>query len=185
MATKAKIAQTVKAEMNNETVVGINADEIKTEEESTGKRLGIVSKLWSNKTVVAIGSVYVKTWYMGLGAAIVLEKKGVDVISGLIATGEAFEHNAREQAIETVDKTVNGVKATAEDAKVKAHSKLHEFTQELDENINKTLHRLKVPTANDIEDLSKLVGEVSVSVASLMSEIKAKSGKESKAGKAA
>ena len=49
MATKAKIAQTVKAEMNNETVVGINADEIKTEEESTGKRLGIVSKLWSNK----------------------------------------------------------------------------------------------------------------------------------------
>lgn len=171
MATKAQ-----PKELNtNTSVVELTA------EDTTEQEPSLASKILSKKTVLAIGNVYLKTWYAGLGAAIVLEKKGANLIGQLIETGEHFEHNAREHAIESVDKTMSGVKASAEDVKIKANTKLHDLGLELDENINKTLHKLKVPTSNDIEDLSKLVGEVSASVASLASEIRSKPDKSGKA----
>jgi len=100
-----------------------------------------------------------KIWLAGLGAVAVAEEKGTEFFKNLMEKGETMEAKGKDQ-IEKARGAVTGVKTVAE-------SYWDTFGQTLDEKFSAVIHRLGVPTKNEIEELNRKVDELNKAIKSL------------------
>lgn len=100
-----------------------------------------------------------KIWLAGLGALAVGTEEGSKLFDSLVSRGEQLEGKGKEQ-VGKAKETVSGVKTVAE-------SYWTTFEQKLDEQITGVIHRLGVPTKDEIESLTKKVADLTNSIEKL------------------
>lgn len=104
-----------------------------------------------------------RIWLAGLGALAVAEEEGNKLFSRLVERGKDVESKGKVE----VDK----MKAEAERFKTKAESTFDTWGDKLgekfDEKLTATLHRLGVPTRDEIRNLTQRVEELNAKVEQL------------------
>jgi poly(hydroxyalkanoate) granule-associated protein len=104
-----------------------------------------------------------KIWLAGLGAMTVAEEEGSKLFKTLVEKGETFESRGRER--------VEKVKASVEDAAKTTKERLGDawssFETTFDEKVATAVHKLGVPTREEIHTLTKRVEELTAAVDSL------------------
>jgi poly(hydroxyalkanoate) granule-associated protein len=119
-----------------------------------------------------------KIWLAGLGAMAVAEEEGSKLFRTLVEKGEGIEDRGKDQ-VEKAKDTVGGVKTVAE-------SYWETFSRTIDEQVTAIIHRIGVPTKDEIETLTKKVEDLTRSVEKLREKQAAKPrATRSTAGKAA
>jgi poly(hydroxyalkanoate) granule-associated protein len=106
-----------------------------------------------------------KIWLAGLGSLALAEEEGGKLFKSLVDKGKAVEGRGKEK-VEQARGAVSGVKTVAE-------SYWDTFERTLDEKFTAALHRIGVPTKDEIENLTKKVEELTVSIDKLRAKDKA------------
>jgi poly(hydroxyalkanoate) granule-associated protein len=107
-----------------------------------------------------------KIWLAGLGAIAMAEKEGGRFFTGLVEQGQKLETKSR-QHVEKARGTMAGVKTVAE-------SYWDTFGRTIDDQVTGVIHRLGVPTKDEIETLTKKVEALTVAVDKLRTKDAAK-----------
>jgi len=97
-----------------------------------------------------------KIWLAGLGAVAMAEKEGGKFFAGLIEKGKTLEDKSKDQ-VEKAKGTVAGMKTVAE-------SYWETFGRTIDEKVTAVIHRIGVPTKDEIEALTTKVENLTVAV---------------------
>jgi poly(hydroxyalkanoate) granule-associated protein len=101
-----------------------------------------------------------RIWLAGLGALAAAEEEGSKLFSRLVDRGRDVESRGRVE----VDKVVDQAKNAVDQAKTKAGTAWDDLGGKVDETITAALHRLGVPTREEIQTLTKRVEELSAKV---------------------
>jgi len=107
-----------------------------------------------------------KVWLAGLGAVAMAEEEGGKLFSSLLDKGQTLEGKSREQ-VEKAKGTVAGMKTVAE-------SYWETFGRTVDDQMTAVIHRIGVPTKDEIEALTKKVEDLTVAVDNLRTKSAAK-----------
>ena len=107
-----------------------------------------------------------KVWLAGLGAVAMAEEEGGKLFSSLLDKGQKLEGKSREQ-VEKAKGTVAGMKTVAE-------SYWETFGRTVDDQMTAVIHRIGVPTKDEIEALTKKVEDLTVAVDNLRTKSAAK-----------
>lgn len=110
-----------------------------------------------------------KIWLAGLGAFAKAQEEGGKVFETLVEQGQALEKKTRAiagQAVETA-------KAQASQSVGKATQSIDKLDQVFQDRVHRSLNKLGVLTAKDIDELTRQVTELSESVRSLVATEKA------------
>jgi poly(hydroxyalkanoate) granule-associated protein len=100
-----------------------------------------------------------KIWLAGLGAMAVAEEEGSKLFKTLVDRGHDIEDRGKEQ-VERAKGTLSGVRTVAE-------SYWETFERKMDEQLTAVIHRVGVPTKDEIETLTKKVEDLTKSVEKL------------------
>lgn len=100
-----------------------------------------------------------RIWLAGLGALAAAEEEGSKLFSRLVERGRDVETKGKVE----VDK----VKAEVDKMKTKAESAFENWGDKLDEKLTAALHRLGVPTRDEIRNLTQRVEELNAKVEQL------------------
>lgn len=100
-----------------------------------------------------------RIWLAGLGALAAAEEEGSKLFSRLVDRGRDVESRGKVE----VDK----VKAEVDKMKSKAESAFETWGEKFDEKLASALHRLGVPTRDEIRNLTKRVEELNAKVEQL------------------
>jgi len=100
-----------------------------------------------------------KVWLAGLGAVAMAEQEGGKFFSNLLEQGQKVENKSRKQ-VEKAKGTVAGMKTVAE-------SYWETFGRTVDDQMTAVIHRIGVPTKDEIETLTKKVEDLTVAVDNL------------------
>jgi len=100
-----------------------------------------------------------KIWLAGLGALAMGQEEGGKLFATLVEKGESFEKSGKQQ-VEKAKGAVTGVKTVAE-------SYWDTFEKTLDEKLTAVVHRVGVPTKQEIEALTKKVDQLTKSIEKL------------------
>jgi poly(hydroxyalkanoate) granule-associated protein len=101
-----------------------------------------------------------RIWLAGLGALAAAEEEGSKLFSRLVDRGRDVEVKGKVE----VDKVNEKVRAEVDKAKVRAESAFEGWSEKLDEKLNAALHRLGVPTRDEIRNLTQRVEELNAKV---------------------
>src|SRR5262245_5390418 len=93
-----------------------------------------------------------RIWLAGLGALAAAEEEGSKVFSRLVERGKDVESRSKQQV---------------QDVKSKAESAWSGVGEKIDEKVTAALHRLGVPTRDEISELSRKVEELNRKVEQL------------------
>ncbi|HEV7668748.1 MAG TPA: phasin family protein [Thermoanaerobaculia bacterium] len=93
-----------------------------------------------------------RIWLAGLGALSAAEEEGSKLFARLVERGKGFEAEGKEQFSK---------------AKKKAEKVYEDVTETLDDKVTAALHRLGVPTRDEIKRLTKKVEELTAKVEQL------------------
>jgi poly(hydroxyalkanoate) granule-associated protein len=93
-----------------------------------------------------------RIWLAGLGALAAAEEEGTKLFSRLVERGKGFEADGKEQFAK---------------AKKKAEKAYEDVSETVDEKVTAALHRLGVPTREEIKRLTKKVEELTAKVEQL------------------
>jgi poly(hydroxyalkanoate) granule-associated protein len=104
-----------------------------------------------------------RIWLAGLGALAAAEEEGSKLFSRLVDRGRDVEARGKVE----VEKVVDKAKSEFEKAKTKAGSGWEDFGGKVDEAITAALHRLGVPTRDEIHNLTKRVEELNAKIEQL------------------
>lgn len=96
-------------------------------------------------------------WLAGLGAAIMAREEGSKMFDSLVEKGEEVE---KKQGGSPVAK----IKDSLKEATDKASSTWDTFAQKFDEQVASSLHRIGVPTREEIATLTRRVDALIISV---------------------
>jgi poly(hydroxyalkanoate) granule-associated protein len=107
-----------------------------------------------------------KVWLAGLGAVAMAEQEGGKFFSNLLEKGQKLEGKSKEQ-VEKAKGTVAGMKTVAE-------SYWETFGRTIDDQMTAVIHRIEVPTKDEIETLTKKVEDLTVAVDNLRTKSSAK-----------
>lgn len=107
-----------------------------------------------------------KVWLAGLGAVAMAEQEGGKFFSNLVEQGQKMEKKSK-QKVDQAKGTVAGVKTIAE-------SYWETFGRTIDDRMTSVIHRIGVPTKDEIEALTKKVQELTVAVDNLRTKQAAK-----------
>jgi poly(hydroxyalkanoate) granule-associated protein len=107
-----------------------------------------------------------KVWLAGLGAVAMAEEEGGKFFSNLMEKGQKLEGKSSEQ-VEKAKGTVAGMKTVAE-------SYWETFGRTVDDQMTAVIHRIGVPTKDEIEALTKKVEDLTVAVDNLRTKRAAK-----------
>ena len=107
-----------------------------------------------------------KVWLAGLGAVAMAEQEGGKFFSNLLEKGQKLEGKSKEQ-VEKAKGTVSGMKTVAE-------SYWETFGRTIDDQMTAVIHRIGVPTKDEIETLTKKVEDLTVAVDNLRTKSSAK-----------
>jgi len=97
-----------------------------------------------------------KVWLAGLGALAVAEEEGGKLFSNLVERGEGLEKKGKQQ-VEKARGAVTGVKTVAE-------SYWDTFERTIDDKVTGVIHRLGVPTKDEIETLTAKVENLTAAI---------------------
>ncbi|MGE5233657.1 MAG: phasin family protein [Acidobacteriota bacterium] len=100
-----------------------------------------------------------RIWLAGLGALATVGEEGGKLFDTLVKKGEGFEPKVKAR----LDKA----KGKFTEAKGKADTAWDKVGSGFDEKITSALHRVGVPTRDEIKDLSKRVAELTAKVEQL------------------
>ncbi len=101
-----------------------------------------------------------RIWLAGLGALAAAEEEGSKLFSRLVDRGRDVESRGKVE----VEKVVDKAKSEFEKAKTKAGSSWEDIGGKVDEAITAALHRLGVPTRDEIHTLTKRVEELNAKI---------------------
>ncbi len=102
-----------------------------------------------------------RIWLAGLGAMVVAQEEGSKAFKTLVDKGEDVEKKGR-QRVEKAKDTVGGFRTVAE-------SYWETMSRTMDEQITAVIHRLGVPTKDEIANLTAKVDGLTKSVEKLRS----------------
>jgi poly(hydroxyalkanoate) granule-associated protein len=133
----------------------------------TGKEADMTAKKKKSKKLQndLIDSAH-KVWLAGLGAVAMAEEEGSKFFSNLVEQGEQVEKKVGKKGKDEVEKakgTVVGMKTVAE-------SYWETFGRTIDDQVTAVIHRIGVPTKDEIEVLTKKVEDLTVAVDKLRSQ---------------
>jgi len=97
-----------------------------------------------------------KIWLAGLGALAATEEEGTKIFNTLVEKGESYEIRGKKEAAkvrEQVESTVG-----------KAESSWEKLGEAFDEKVSGAIHRLGVPSGDEITTLTKRVEELTLKV---------------------
>jgi poly(hydroxyalkanoate) granule-associated protein len=101
-----------------------------------------------------------KIWLAGLGALAAAEEEGVKVFNRLVDRGRDVESRGKGEVKEQVDRA----KSQFDQAKAKAETTFESWSGKVDEAVTSALHRLGVPTREEIRTLTQRVEELNAKV---------------------
>ena len=110
-------------------------------------------------------------WLAGVGALAKTEKEGSKLFDTLVQRGEELEAQAMQKAEDTVEE----LKDRLGDARKSAFSNLNKLEKAFQKRVTRALHRLGVPSREDIHDLAR---QVNVLQESIKEMIKAEEARE-------
>jgi len=111
-----------------------------------------------------------KVWLAGLGALATAGEEGGKLFDKLAARGESFETDGKEQ----MDKMRAQAEKVADRAKSKASGAWSRFESLIDDKVTAALHRVGVPTRDEIKNLSARVADLSRKVEQFKPNAKAR-----------
>ncbi|HYN19816.1 MAG TPA: phasin family protein [Thermoanaerobaculia bacterium] len=94
-----------------------------------------------------------RIWLAGLGALSAAGEEGGKMFDRLVDRGREYENKGRDEA----KKQYEGAKSSAEDL-------WNTWSEKLDESVTKALHRMGVPSRDEIRNLTKRVEELNAKV---------------------
>jgi poly(hydroxyalkanoate) granule-associated protein len=100
-----------------------------------------------------------KVWLAGLGALAVANQEGSKLFKNLVEKGQDVEGKGKEK-VEKARGAVTGMKTVVE-------SYWETFEKTVDEKVTGAIHRLGVPTKDEIAKLSKKVEDLTASIEKL------------------
>lgn len=98
-------------------------------------------------------------WLAGLGAVATAQEEGGKIFKNLVAKGEKFEKSGKAKVDQAVG-AVSGVKVVAE-------SYWETFERTLDDKVTAVIHRLGVPTKDEIDTLTERVESLTAAIEKL------------------
>ena len=101
-----------------------------------------------------------RIWLAGLGALAAAEEEGSKLFSKLVDRGRDVESKGKVE----VDKVNEKVRSGVDKAKAKAESAFENWGEKFDEKLTSALHRLGVPTRDEIHNLTKRVEDLNSKV---------------------
>jgi poly(hydroxyalkanoate) granule-associated protein len=101
-----------------------------------------------------------RIWLAGLGALAAAEEEGSKLFSRLVDRGRDVESRGKVE----VDKVVDKANKVVDKAKIKASGTWDDLGSKVDETITAALHRLGVPTRDEIRNLTQRVEELNAKV---------------------
>jgi poly(hydroxyalkanoate) granule-associated protein len=101
-----------------------------------------------------------RIWLAGLGALAAAEEEGTKLFSRLVDRGRDVESRGKVE----VDKVVDKASEVVDKAKAKAGSTWDDLGSKVDDTITSALHRLGVPTREEIRTLTQRVEELNAKV---------------------
>lgn len=101
-----------------------------------------------------------RIWLAGLGALAAAEQEGVKVFNRLVDRGRDVETRGKGDFQETVDRA----KTHLDQAKTRAESTVEGWGGKIDEAVTSALHRMGVPTRDEIRTLTQKVEELTAKV---------------------
>ena len=101
-----------------------------------------------------------RIWLAGLGALAAAEEEGTKLFSRLVDRGRDVESRGKVE----VDKVVDKANEVVDKAKSKAGSTWDDLGSKVDDTITSALHRLGVPTREEIRTLTQRVEELNAKV---------------------
>jgi poly(hydroxyalkanoate) granule-associated protein len=104
-----------------------------------------------------------KIWLAGLGALATVGEEGGKLFDSLAKKGEGFEAQGKKK----LEKAKTQFEAAAEKAKSQASGAWSRFESLLDDKVTAALHRMGVPTRDEIKNLSARVADLSRKVEQL------------------
>jgi poly(hydroxyalkanoate) granule-associated protein len=104
-----------------------------------------------------------RIWLAGLGALAAAEEEGSKLFSKLVDRGRDVESKGKVE----VDKVNEKVRSGVDKAKAKAESAFENWGEKFDEKLTSALHRLGVPTRDEIHNLTKRVEDLNSKVENL------------------
>ena len=104
-----------------------------------------------------------RIWLAGLGALAAAEEEGSKLFSKLVDRGRDVEAKGKVE----VDKVNERVRIEVDKAKAKAESAFEGWSEKFDEKLTGTLHRLGVPTRDEIRTLTQRVEELNAKIEQL------------------
>ena len=104
-----------------------------------------------------------RIWLAGLGALAAAEEEGSKLFSRLVDRGRDVEVKGKFE----VDKVNEKVRAEVDRAKAKAETAFESWGEKLDEKLTASLHRLGVPTRDEIRNLTQRVEELNAKIEAL------------------
>ncbi|GAB4264926.1 MAG: hypothetical protein Kow0080_04550 [Candidatus Promineifilaceae bacterium] len=117
-----------------------------------------------DKSVETVTGAVRKVYLIGLGGVTVVRDEITNLLKGtdkLVTRGESLEKDSVDRVSKVVEDRRNQVKKAVEDVE-----------KRVDELTTNVLHRVNIPTAADIEDLSKKIASLSRKVDKLAKEQK-------------
>jgi poly(hydroxyalkanoate) granule-associated protein len=112
-----------------------------------------------------------KIWLAGLGALSVAEEEGSKLFKTLVAQGEKYEgesreafRNAKKSASQVTEKARKAAEETSERARKAAGEAWDQIGGAFDEKLTKALHKIGVPTRDEIGALSRRIEELTRAV---------------------
>ncbi len=105
-----------------------------------------------------------KIWLAGLGALAAAEEEGGKLFKSLVDRGEDLESRGREEVKSTVEDVKSGVKKTVS----KVEDAWEDLGEGLDERVTSALHRLGVPSREEIKTLTQRIEELASKVEKLV-----------------
>ena len=101
-----------------------------------------------------------RIWLAGLGALAAAEQEGSKMFSRLVDRGRDVESRGKVDFKDQVDQA----KARVDEAKAKVGDTVETWSAKLDEAVTSALHRLGVPTRDEIRTLTLRVEELNAKV---------------------
>jgi poly(hydroxyalkanoate) granule-associated protein len=111
-----------------------------------------------------------EVWLAGLGALASVEEEGNKVFTKLVDKGTDFEKRGKKQ----IDELYTDVTDKYKEVESKVKSKFTKAENEIDENLQEIIHKMGVPTKEEISELTAQVEKLVKKVDSLSKKVDAK-----------
>lgn len=141
----------------------------KTAQKTSAKSTGASSDVLAKQVMDSAQ----KIWLAGLGAFAKAQEEGGKVFETLVQQGQALEQKTRAMA----GKAAETARAQATESIGKASGTFDKLDQVFQDRVHRSLNKLGVLTAKDIDDLTRQVTELSESVRSLVAAEKSSTRK--------